>query len=266
MQARSALFDVYGDYLRPRGGRAAVAALVRLLAPLGISAPAVRTAVSRMVRQRWLAPARLPGGPGYALTPRGTRRLDEAAARIYRTADLRWDGRFDLVIVAEPVTRPARRRLAAALAFQGYAPLGAAGWVAPRPGDEVDQVLAEQGVAYERLAAAHAAGPDGAAALVHRAWDLPALAAAYDGFVAELTPVVTVITEASPDEEAYAARCRLVHAWRGFLFRDPALPGELLPDPWAGTSAAAFFDAHAGRLRGAADRYVDRCLIRTDGP
>ncbi|HEX5741405.1 MAG TPA: PaaX family transcriptional regulator, partial [Pilimelia sp.] len=28
MQARSALFDVYGDYLRPRGGRAAVAALV----------------------------------------------------------------------------------------------------------------------------------------------------------------------------------------------------------------------------------------------
>ena len=31
MQARSALFDLYGDYLRSRGGRAPVAALVRLL-------------------------------------------------------------------------------------------------------------------------------------------------------------------------------------------------------------------------------------------
>ncbi|MBQ1068474.1 PaaX family transcriptional regulator, partial [Micromonospora sp. D75] len=33
MQARSALFDLYGDHLRARGGRAPVAALVKLLAP-----------------------------------------------------------------------------------------------------------------------------------------------------------------------------------------------------------------------------------------
>ena len=51
MHARSALFDLYGDHLLARGGRAPVAALVRLLEPLGIAAPAVRTAVSRMVRQ-----------------------------------------------------------------------------------------------------------------------------------------------------------------------------------------------------------------------
>ena len=42
MQARSALFDLYGDYLRSRGGRAPVAALVKLLAPVGIAPPAVR--------------------------------------------------------------------------------------------------------------------------------------------------------------------------------------------------------------------------------
>ena len=39
MQARSALFDLYGDHLRSRGGRAPVAALVRLLAPLDVAAP-----------------------------------------------------------------------------------------------------------------------------------------------------------------------------------------------------------------------------------
>ncbi|HEX5740303.1 MAG TPA: PaaX family transcriptional regulator C-terminal domain-containing protein, partial [Pilimelia sp.] len=231
-----------------------------------ISAPAVRTAVSRMVRQGWLAPVRLPAGPGYALTPRGTRRLDEAAARIYRTAEVRWDGRFDLVIVAGPVPRAVRRRLAATLAFQGYGSLGELTWVAPRPGDEVDQLLAEAEVAYERLSAGHTGGAVGARHLVHRAWDLPALAEDYRRFVAALRPVVADITGTSPDEHAYAARCALVHAWRGFLFRDPGLPADLLPRPWAGTTAASFFDAHAGRLRPAADRYVDSCLIRSEGP
>src|ERR1700761_9836899 len=96
MQARSALFDLYGDYLRPRGSRAPVAALVRLLAPLGIAAPAVRTAVSRMVRQGWLHPLRLSSGPGYLLTPKGARRMDEAAARIYRASRGDWGGSFHL--------------------------------------------------------------------------------------------------------------------------------------------------------------------------
>src|SRR5687768_466780 len=105
MQARSALFDLYGDYLRPRGGRAPVAALVRLLAPLGIAAPAVRTAVSRMVRQGWLHPLRLSTGPGYLLTPKAARRLDDAAARIYRTTRAIWNGRFDLLVVEPPGSR-----------------------------------------------------------------------------------------------------------------------------------------------------------------
>ena len=35
VRARSALFDVYGSYLRARGGAATIAALVRLLEPLG---------------------------------------------------------------------------------------------------------------------------------------------------------------------------------------------------------------------------------------
>src|SRR3954453_12727742 len=68
MHARSALFDLYGDHLRSRGDRAPVASLVRLLAPLGVTAAAVRTAISRMVRQGWLDPERLAEGPGYALT------------------------------------------------------------------------------------------------------------------------------------------------------------------------------------------------------
>src|SRR5687767_13334662 len=117
MQARSALFDLYGDHLRSRGGRAPVAALVRLLAPLGVAAPAVRTAVSRMVRQGWLEPVRLPEGPGYALTPRAVRRLDDAAARIYRTQRSDWDGSWHLLVTATAAERSSRDRLRGALTF-----------------------------------------------------------------------------------------------------------------------------------------------------
>jgi phenylacetic acid degradation operon negative regulatory protein len=258
MQARSALFDLYGDYLRPRGGRAPVAALVRLLAPLGIAAPAVRTAVSRMVRQGWLHPLRLSTGPGYLITPKAARRLDEAAARIYRTTRASWDGRFDLLVIDPPDQRAERQKLAANLAFLGYGTVSDGTWVATRPADEVETLLADAGVRYERFVAGHASGPAGAAALVRRAWDLPEIGAAYERFVREIRPVVEA--PHPNDEAAYAARFTLVHAWRAFLFRDPQLPSTLLPARWPGSAAAAFFDHHSARLRPAADRFVDHCL------
>jgi phenylacetic acid degradation operon negative regulatory protein len=260
MQARSALFDLYGDHLRARGGQAPVAALVRLLAPLGIAAPAVRTAVSRMVRQGWLEPLRLESGPGYGLTPRAVRRLDEAAARIYRTTRLNWNGRFDLIIMDNLPSRSIRSRVSANLAFLGYGTIGDRTWLAPRAHPEVDPLLRDAGVHYDRFSASRVAGADGKTSLVARAWDLPALAAAYEQFVADLTPLVSVAPARGDDQEAYRARFRLVHAWRTFLFRDPQLPPALLPASWPGVTAAAFFDRHAARLRPAADRFVDRCL------
>lgn len=259
MQARSALFDLYGDFLRSRGGRAPVAALVRLLAPLEIAAPAVRTAVSRMVRQGWLVPVRLPDGPGYQLTVRAVHRLDEAAARIYRTGQQDWDGRFDLLVLSTTPTRADRSRVANTLAYLGYGRLGETTWVAPRAADEVEALLAEAGIGYERFSAGHHGGTSGASALVRRAWDLDRLARAYEIFTAEQR---TALAPPGPDtdEGAYAMRFRLLHAWRTFLFRDPQLPTVLLPPRWPGTVAANLFDVHEARLRSAADRFVDSCL------
>lgn len=264
MQARSALFDLYGDYLRPRGGRAPVAALVRLLAPLGIAAPAVRTAVSRMVRQGWLHPLRLSSGPGYLLTPKATRRLDDSSARIYRTGRLAWDGKFDLLVIEPPSARAERQRLASTLGFLGYGSIDTGTWVAPRPSDEVEHLLADAGIVFERFTAGHCGGLRGAAALVRRAWNLPELAAAYERFVQDARELVE--QPPADDEAAYLARFTLVHRWRTFLFRDPQLPPVLLPDRWAGTAAAAFFDHHATRLRPPADRFVDRCLDNAQRP
>lgn len=256
MRARSALFDVYGGYLRQRGGSAAIAALVRLLEPLGFGAPAIRTAVSRMVRQGWLAPVRLPDGPGYALTPRAERRLDEAATRIYRTGASTWDGRWHVAVLVEAPGRPARDRLASSLRLLGYGPLGPATWVAPRPSAELGEVLAAEGVAARLF---HGALDGDDAELAAQAWDLAGLGARYAAFVAEWGPRMSAVDGTDP-AGAFAASQRLLHAWRKFLFDDPGLPPSLLPPAWPGAAAAEFFDAQTARLGPAAAEFLDACL------
>ena len=61
-------------------------------------------------------------------------------------------------------------------------------------------------------------------------------------------------------EAAFAARFHLVHEWRKFLFTDPGLPRELLPDDWAGRRATDYFRREAGRLASAAEAFVARTL------
>lgn len=259
MQARSALFALYGEYLRCRGGRAPVAALVRLLAPVGIAAPAVRTTVSRMVRQGWLLPLRLAAGPGYQLTPEAAHQLDEAAARIHRPGRPGWDDRFDMVLIRPPVSRRRRARLDA-LSRLGYGMLDEQTWIAPRAAPDVDAVLIAAAIPYERFTASHAGGTGGVPDVVARAWDLTGLGRAYRVFEQEQHTLLAAAHARSSDEEAYAARFRLVHAWRSLLVRDPQLPAPLLPRRWPGLSAATFFERHANRLGPAADRFVDHCL------
>ncbi len=255
MNARAALFDVYGDHLRARGGRAQVAALIRLLGALDIAAPAVRTAVSRMVRQGWLQPVATPSGPGYQLTPRASRRLDEAAGRIYRTGPASWDGTWDLLVIDRVADRARRERLRAALTFLGYATLKDSVWIAARPSVEVELLLATENVRADRFCASYDAD---VAALVARVWDLAAIGRAYEQWVNDAADIVN--TEPRDDQTAFAVRSRLVHEWRKFLFRDPGLPQPLLPDGWPGDTAREWFTEQSGRLLPAAARFVDACL------
>jgi phenylacetic acid degradation operon negative regulatory protein len=256
MNARSALFDLYGDHLRTRGRSAPIASLIRLLAALDIAAPAARTAVSRMVRQGWLSPVRLPQGRGYALTAKAVRRLDEAGRRIYRDAPDTWDGRWHLLVIQHIPDRARRERVRAGLGYLGYAPLGDTTWISPRASAELEALFAAEGVRAERFASRH----DGdARGFVGRAWDLDGLALAYERWIGEAEDLLSVGPDPG-DEQAFAVRSRLVHEWRKFLFRDPGLPPTLLPDGWPGATAARFFDAEAARLLPAASRFVDRCL------
>jgi phenylacetic acid degradation operon negative regulatory protein len=256
MHARSALFDLYGDHLRSRGSQAPVAAIVRLLAPVGIAAPAVRTAISRMVMQGWLEPVTLDGGRGYRATELANRRLDEAGDRIYGRRHEQWDGTWQLAFVDPPAPRSARARLRADLTFLGYAELADNVWVSPLERGELGSVLERAG-ASARTARAVDVEP-----APTEAWNLDELRAAYDGWLATAARLVADHFEGheDDDEAAFAGRFHLVHEWRKFLFADPGLPEELLPDDWPGQDAAELFQREATRLAPGAGRFVARCL------
>ncbi len=258
MHARSALFDVYGDHLVAHRHTAAVAGLVRLLAPLGIAAPAVRTAISRMVAQGWLAPALVDGARGYAATPQAVRRLDESATRIYQRRPRAWDGCWQLVFLAPYADRAARAAVLRDLPFLGYAELSDRVWVSPFVRAELDATLQRLG-ASAATAIADGFEPPGAPV---RAWDLDALGQAYAAWMVDASARMAsdLAAHDDPAEAAYAARFRLVHEWRKFLFSDPGLPAELLPPDWPGHRASEFFRLEGERLKPAASTFVARTL------
>lgn len=258
MDARSALFDLYGDHLVRRGGVAPVAALVRCLGASAITPPAVRTAISRMARQGWLEAVRTPSGPGYALTERAATRLSEAGARIYRTRDEAWDGHWHLLVIERIRERSRRERVRNGLRYLGYGAIDDATWIAARPSSELEAMLRIDTVAAEQFSAAH----DGdTMIMVSRVWDLASLGAAYEAWLAEANQIVAGVDPRGSEEVAFAARSRLVHGWRKFLFVDPRLPDHLLPADWAGSRGARYFDEQAARLLPAASRFIDNCLL-----
>jgi len=258
VQARSALFDLYGDHLRGRGGAAPVSALVRLLGRLDIAAPAVRTAVSRMVRQGWLTPAGTDLGPGYALTERARARLDEAARRIYRHQPLPdWDGRWSLALLSHSPDRVRRERVQRGLEYLGYRQLHPDNWIAPRHSPELTAIAAAEGLSVTHFRAEY----DGdVGQLVEQLWRPAELGAAYSRWVVDARAIVAAEGSDVTDDGAFAIRGRLLHEWRKFLFTDPGLPRCLLPADWPGDAAAAYFDEQTARLAPAATRFVDACL------
>ncbi|HKV46205.1 MAG TPA: PaaX family transcriptional regulator C-terminal domain-containing protein, partial [bacterium] len=114
-------------------------------------------------------------------------------------------------------------------------------------------------------------GPTPDDRLAARYWDLGAIDAAYAGFVTEWQPRLdrrrAAVSPAEPggplggdppsDATCFVERTRLVHAFRKFLFVDPGLPQELLPERWSGTAARRTFSTYYHLLSEGALRFFE---------
>jgi phenylacetic acid degradation operon negative regulatory protein len=264
----SLIFSLYGDLVHESGPQAEPAlwlgTLVELMAALELSEAAVRQAVSRMARQGWLHARRNGKRAYYAVTGRGRRRIEELSPRIYGPV-IEWDGSWRL-LAATIDGREARVRLRQELRVLGWAPLSPAVWISPTDS------LRSAAEAAERYGAARDAhlfvgayeGPLSDRELVERCWDLPAVGAAYEQFIATYRPQLEreLHTGAVGDRAAFSERLWLVHDFRKFAYLDPGLPSELVSAHWSGTIAAGIFREYYALLAHKAQRFLTETVER----
>ncbi|CAN5255237.1 phenylacetic acid degradation operon negative regulatory protein PaaX [soil metagenome] len=240
MKARSVLFTLFGDVIRPAGGEAWLSTITACMETVGFRPEAVRTALHRMGTEGWVAPRRQGRYAAYQLTERGAQRLEAAAARIYRLRSQSWDGRWRLLLA--PTLSGAD--VVAELGWIGYGRLQPGVWAHPHPHPaEARDLIGSCGHQATWLDAARS---DDDAALAARAWALADLQDRHLSFLADWTDAPALAEPPGPAEppdpaEAFALRLRLVHDWRKFLFADPGLPAEVLPADWPGFRAAEAF-------------------------
>lgn len=268
MQARSLLFDLWGDYIQHVGGEVWASTLAVYVTPFGVSEVALRQALSRMARQGWLETRKVGGRTCYSLTDRGRRRIVEASRRVYHPEDRPWDGQWRMLVYSIPEPLRARRDdLRQELVWTGFAHLAPGTWISPNPLEEAaSELLRRYGIeAYTTLFLSRHIGPTAPQELVRRCWDLAAIQASYDRFISHWAPRLESGLRAMSDDERFVEQIELVHDYRKFLFVDPGLPGELLPEPWRGYEARRLFQEYYASLSPGARRFMDEHFESTRG-
>jgi phenylacetic acid degradation operon negative regulatory protein len=263
VRARSLVFDLFGDYLRYRGGEVRLRVLVALLGCFEVPEPTVRVAVARLRQEGWLEARKQGRETSYSLTEASWRMLDEGRMRIFRRAADPWDGQWHMVIYQVPETnRALREQLRRRLAWLGFGPLSPSVWVSPHDRTrEVREEFAADTPARLDIFHSRSEGDDADRDIAGRAWDLPALDKDYRDLLSRYEPRLEEYRQGTPDDvTALRERMRLVYDYRHFPFRDPILPRGLLPEGWSGCHAHEVFLEVHDLLREPAERAVDALI------
>ncbi|MFC8952604.1 PaaX family transcriptional regulator C-terminal domain-containing protein [Streptomyces sp. NPDC057101] len=259
---RSLIVSLYGAYGRaPDGAPVPVAALIRLLAVLGVDAPSVRSSVSRLKRRGLLLPGRTAdGAAGYALSEDARRLLDDGDRRIYARTEPKLSEGWVLAVFSVPeAERHKRHLLRSRLARLGFGTAAPGVWIAPaRLYEETRNALERLELSpYVDLFRGDHLGYAATADAVARWWDLPAIAALHEDFLAAHGPVLRA-RRAAPagPEDAYRDYLLALDSWRRLPYADPVLPAELLPDDWPGRRSVEVFAALHELLRDRGAEFV----------
>ncbi len=244
---KSLILDIYGAEVRGLGGWLAVANLVALMADIGHDERAVRAAVARMKRAALLSSQTRHRVAGYALTEPALEILRDGDARIFASSmpTTLAEGWVVAVFSVPEQTRERRHRLRALLVRLGFGQLTPGVWIAPaRMKAEARRLLARAELAqYVSLFAAEYEGFADLRGLVARAWDLPALDAAYRQFIVihRRTATAWNAPAVRGNLSGFVDYMRVLAGWRRLAYLDPGLPAELLPRRWNGERARSLF-------------------------
>lgn len=257
IRAGSLIVTVFGDAVVPRGGVLSLASLHEIMRAFRISDTLVRTALSRLVSEGWFERWKLGRNSYYRLTPRGREAFAQATQRIYADLPQDWRGAFDLLLLENAQDRTA---LKAELSEAGYGILGADLMIAA-------SASAGEVAAFLRLSAAPADLPT-AQRLVERAWPLAEIESRYQRFIDTYAGTLSALERGAgfTDLDALLVRILLIHDYRRAVLKDPLLPAQLLPKPWAGASARSLCGTIYKTLLPASEQWIDTHAQDDKGP
>ncbi|WP_151083364.1 PaaX family transcriptional regulator C-terminal domain-containing protein [Nocardioides cynanchi] len=257
---RHLILTVFGLYARETNWLS-VRALIALMAELEVDAAATRSSVSRLKKRGVLEAARVGGQAGYALSESAREVLVEGDARIWsRPRASVADGWLVVVFSVPESEREKRHELRSLLTRLGFGTAAPGVWVAPGTAyDETLAALDRQGLAsYTEFFRGSYLGVGSVDARVGQWWDLAAVAALYDEFLAEHRPLARL--RGTDPARAFAAYLPMLTDWRRFPYLDPGIPLELLPAGWPGVAAGDLFETLDLRLRGPAAQHAHRLI------
>lgn len=263
MKLRHVIFDLFGDYLRHRGGEIRLRDLVALLGHLGVPEPTVRVVAARLRKEGFLTSRREGRETVYSLSEQGWWTLDERRFRIFIRPSGPWDGQWSVIIYHVPETeRALREQLRKRLTLHGYGPLAPSVWISPHDRSAlVRPDLAGNPVVRLDIFRGRSEGPEKDRDMVERAWDLATLDRDYAALLDSYRPRLAAYRAGEVHgPAALAERLQLLDTYRSFPFRDPYLPPELLPEDWSGRAAHEMFLEAYGLLRAPAEAFVESVL------
>ncbi|MBE1537200.1 PaaX family transcriptional regulator [Actinomadura algeriensis] len=234
---------------------------LQLLADLGVAEAAGRATLARMTRKGLLHRVREGRTARFALTPRAERLLREATPRVRSPEPFTPPGdEWTLLSYSMPESRrDLRHQIRARLIWAGFGGLRDGLWIAP---GRVDIGTIFDGPEFAGLAgladAFHSvpAASTDVPKLLHRAWDVPAIRAEHEAFIAAWA--------SGHDGGRPLPLLTLLGAdWLQLLRTDPGLPAAHLPDDWPAAASTALYRERYDALEPAAFAQL-RDLLRED--
>lgn len=265
INTRSMIFTLYGDYISHYGNEIWIGSLIRLFEEFGHNGQSVRAAISRMSKQGWIESRKEGNKSYYFLTERGEARIEEAANRIFKLQPLKWDGRWRMLMYNIPeVKRSVRDELRKELVWSGFGSMANSCWISPNNLEkELNAIIDKYHIQpYVHLFLADYNGPDEDKKLVETCWDIAEINSKYEQFIVTHRANLEIAKDRIADQkmteaECFVERAKLVHEYRKFLFIDPGLPEELLPEKWLGTKASNLFSEYYKLLAEPASRFFE---------
>lgn len=245
-----------------------------LLKEFGHNEQAVRAAISRMSKQGWVQSEKRGNKSYYSLTERGEARMEEASKRIYKSESPAWDGKWRILVYTIPeIKRHLRDEFRKELVWSGFGLLSNSCWITPNPlEDQISRLIEKYEISsYVNFFQATYEGMSKQTDLIENCWDLGDINEHYAQFIQEYSQNYILDKNKlqkgmMSDGSCFVKSALLVHQYRKFLFIDPSLPQELLPDKWLGDSAASLFTDYYQMLTKPATRFFESVHDQGDMP